>query len=471
VIRVALEAVAIAALAYFAALNAIYLVFTIIAWRGLTGHRRQRMYAAVDEAFASPLTPGISVVLPAYNESAGIVDSVRSLLALRYPVHEVVVVNDGSHDATLERLRAAFDLVPIRKALRNELRTAPVRGVFASRRERGLIVVDKENGGKADALNCGLNASRHEYICAVDADAMLEEDALIRVAQPVLDDPELVAATGGIVRIANGCTVDHGRVVDVALPRSSLARLQVVEYFRAFLVGRMGWSRLDALLIVSGAFGLFNRELVEEVGGWSSRAVGEDIELVISLHDYLRRRGERYRIDFVPDPVCWTECPEDLRALSSQRRRWQRGLGESLWRHRRMTANPKYGFLGLVAIPYFIIFEFVGPLMQVLGYPIVLAAFLTGAVSLAFVGAFLALAVLLGVLLSVSALGLEELSFRRYTRAREAGTLLVYAVLENFGYRQLNDFWKLQAFAELLRRKGEWGEMRRRGLGLQSPPS
>jgi cellulose synthase/poly-beta-1,6-N-acetylglucosamine synthase-like glycosyltransferase len=471
VIRVALEAVAIAALAYFAALNAIYLVFTIIAWRGLTGHRRQRMYAAVDEAFASPLTPGISVVLPAYNESAGIVDSVRSLLALRYPVHEVVVVNDGSHDATLERLRAAFDLVPIRKALRDELRTAPVRGVFASRRERGLIVVDKENGGKADALNCGLNASRHEYICAVDADAMLEEDALIRVAQPVLDDPELVAATGGIVRIANGCTVDHGRVVDVALPRSSLARLQVVEYFRAFLVGRMGWSRLDALLIVSGAFGLFNRELVEEVGGWSSRAVGEDIELVISLHDYLRRRGERYRIDFVPDPVCWTECPEDLRALSSQRRRWQRGLGESLWRHRRMTANPKYGFLGLVAIPYFIIFEFVGPLMQVLGYPIVLAAFLTGAVSLAFVGAFLALAVLLGVLLSVSALGLEELSFRRYTRAREAGTLLVYAVLENFGYRQLNDFWKLQAFAQLLRRKGEWGEMRRRGLGLQSPPS
>jgi cellulose synthase/poly-beta-1,6-N-acetylglucosamine synthase-like glycosyltransferase len=471
VIRVALEAVAIAALAYFAALNAIYLVFTIIAWRGLTGHRRQRMYAAVDEAFASPLTPGISVVLPAYNESAGIVDSVRSLLALRYPVHEVVVVNDGSHDATLERLGAAFDLVPIRKALRDELRTAPVRGVFASRRERGLIVVDKENGGKADALNCGLNASRHEYICAVDADAMLEEDALIRVAQPVLDDPELVAATGGIVRIANGCTVDHGRVVDVALPRSSLARLQVVEYFRAFLVGRMGWSRLDALLIVSGAFGLFNRELVEEVGGWSSRAVGEDIELVISLHDYLRRRGERYRIDFVPDPVCWTECPEDLRALSSQRRRWQRGLGESLWRHRRMTANPKYGFLGLVAIPYFIIFEFVGPLMQVLGYPIVLAAFLTGAVSLAFVGAFLALAVLLGILLSVSALGLEELSFRRYTRAREAGTLLVYAVLENFGYRQLNDFWKLQAFAQLLRRKGEWGEMRRRGLGLQSPPS
>jgi cellulose synthase/poly-beta-1,6-N-acetylglucosamine synthase-like glycosyltransferase len=256
-----------------------------------------------------------------------------------------------------------------------------------------------------------------------------------------------------------------------ALPRSSLARLQVVEYFRAFLVGRMGWSRLDALLIVSGAFGLFNRELVEEVGGWSSRTVGEDIELVISLHDYLRRRGERYRIDFVPDPVCWTECPEDLRALSSQRRRWQRGLGESLWRHRRMTANPKYGFLGLVAIPYFIVFEFVGPLMQVLGYPIVLAAFLTGAVSLAFVGAFLALAVLLGILLSVSALGLEELSFRRYTRAREAATLFVYAVLENFGYRQLNDFWKLQAFADLLRRKGEWGEMRRRGLGLQSPPS
>jgi cellulose synthase/poly-beta-1,6-N-acetylglucosamine synthase-like glycosyltransferase len=469
VIRVGLELLAVVALAYFAALNALYLVFTVIAWRGLTRHRREREYAAVDEAFASPLTPGISVVLPAYNEAEGIVDSVRSLLALRYPEHEVVVVNDGSRDSTMDLLRSSFDLVPIRKALRDVLTTAPVRGVFASRRERGLLVVDKENGGKADALNCGVNASRHQYICAVDADAMLEEDALLSVAQPVLDDPQLVAATGGIVRIANGCSVDHGRVVDVALPGNSLARLQIVEYFRAFLVGRMGWSRLGGLLIVSGAFGLFNRQLIEDVGGWSPTTVGEDIELVISLHEYLLTREEEYRIDFVPDPVCWTECPEDLRTLSSQRRRWQRGLGQSLWRHRRMAFNPRYGLLGLLAIPYFVVFELVGPLLQVLGYPIVLAAFLTGAVSLAFVGAFLAMAILLGVLLSVSALGLEELSFRRYTRARDAAILFAYAVVENFGYRQLNDFWKVKALAELLRRKDDWGEMRRRGLGLQSP--
>jgi cellulose synthase/poly-beta-1,6-N-acetylglucosamine synthase-like glycosyltransferase len=465
-----LEVLAVVALAYFAALNAIYLVFTVIAWRGLTRHRRRRLYAAVDEAFASPLTQGVSLVVPAYNEAEGIVDSARSLLALRYPEHEVIIVNDGSRDDTMDRLQAAFDLVPIRKALREVLATAPVRQVFASRRERGLLVVDKENGGKADALNCGVQASRHPYICAVDADAMLEEDALIRIAQPVLDDPELVAATGGIVRIANGCKVDHGRVIDVALPHSSVARFQVVEYLRAFLVGRMGWSRLNAVLIVSGAFGLFNRGLVEEVGGWSAQTVGEDIELVISLHHHLQRRGKPYRIDFVPDPVCWTECPEDLKALSSQRRRWQRGLGESLWRHRRMAGNPKYGLVGVIGVPYFITFEFVGPILQLLGYPIVLAAFLTGGVSLAFVGAFLSMAILLGILLSVSALGLEELSFRRYARAREAGTLLLYAVLENFGYRQLNDFWKVQAFAELVRRKRDWGEMRRRGLGLQSPP-
>lgn len=466
--RVVLELLAVVALVYYAILNGLYLLFTAIAWRGITHHRRERAYSATAEAFSSPLTPPVSLLLPAYNEEAGIVESVRSLLGLRYPEFEIVVVSDGSSDGTLGRLREAFELVPVRKALRDGIPTMPVRAAYSSRRHPELSVVDKENGGKADALNCGVNVARYPYVCAIDADAMLEEDALLRVAKPMLQDPDLVAATGGIVRIANGCVVEHGQVKAVGLPRSRLATMQVVEYFRAFLVGRVGWSRIGSLLIISGAFGLFRRSLVEAVGGWATNTVGEDVELVLRLHRHLRERGEEYRIEFVPDPVCWTEAPEDLRQLSRQRRRWQRGLAEALWSHRRLWGNPRYGLLGTVAVPYFLFFELLGPVLQLLGYPFVVAAFALGAVALPFLLAFLAMALLLGILLSVSALALEEFSFRRHARGREVARLLLFAVLENLGYRQLNDFWRLQAFVDLARGRRHWGEMRRRGLGYAS---
>ena len=460
----ALEVVAVGAFGYFVALNAVYLGLTAIAWRTIDRHRREQAYAATDEAFASPLTPPVSVLLPAYDEEVGIVESARSLLALRYPEHEVIVVNDGSSDGTLAALTEAFALEPVRKVLRESIATAPVRGTYASRRHANLFVVDKANGGKADALNAGVNAARYPYVCAVDADAVLEEDALLRVAKPILDDPELVAATGGIVRIANGCRIENGQVLDVALPSSRLATLQVVEYFRAFLVGRVGWSRLRSLLIISGAFGLFRRSLVEAVGGWSTTTVGEDVELVVRLHRHLRERGEDYRVEFVADPVCWTEAPEDLRQLSRQRRRWQRGLVETLWRHRSIVGNPRYGALGLVAAPYFVVFEVLGPAIEVLGIPAVLASAALGSVSGTFLLAFLVASILLGVLLSVTALALEELGFRRHGRHRDAARLLAFAVVENFGYRQLTSFWRLHAFVDLARRRRGWGAMQRRGL-------
>jgi cellulose synthase/poly-beta-1,6-N-acetylglucosamine synthase-like glycosyltransferase len=460
-----LQLFAVVAFVYFAALNAIYMAFTGVAWRGVTRHLRARRYAPVDEAFASPLTPAISILLPAFNEEAGIVDSVRSLLALRYPVYEIVVVNDGSTDATIARLVEAFDLVPIRKALRATVPSQPIHAAYASRRHPELLVLDKANGGKADALNAGLDAARFPYVCAIDADAMLETDALIRVAKPMLDDPRLVAAAGGIVRIANGCRVEHGRVVDVGLPRSRLATLQVVEYFRAFLVGRMGWSSVRSLLIISGAFGLFQRSLVEAVGGWWTETVGEDVELVVRLHRYLRERGESYRIQFIPDPVCWTEAPEDLRTLARQRRRWHRGLAQTLWRHRGVLGRPRFGALGLVAFPYFVIFEFLGPLIQLAGLPVTVYAYHTGRLSLTFVVGFLIVSVLLGILLSAAALALEEFSFRRHQRWRDVARLLAFAVFENVGYRQLNDFWRVLAFVDLARRRHAWGAQRRRGIG------
>lgn len=466
----ALVVTSVITIGYFAILNGLYLTFTAVAWRTLGRHLRGRAYSAVEEAFDSPFTPGITVILPAFNESAGIVQSVYSLLALRYPKYEVVVVNDGSTDDTVPRLRDAFDLVPAHRAIRDSIPTRPIAGSYVSRRNPNLWVLDKANGGKADALNAGLEVARQPYVCAIDADALIETDALLRVAAPILADPERVIATGGIVRIANGSTIDHGRVTSVRLPRNPLAVLQVLEYFRAFLIGRVGWTRLNALLIISGAFGLFQREAVEEVGGFATDTVGEDMELVVRLHRHFRERGVPYRIEFVADPVCWTEVPGDIGSLSRQRRRWHRGLGQTLWRHRRALGNPRYGAFGLLALPYFLLFEFLGPVIETVGAVLIVVAFAVGDLSAASFVAFLLLALLVGIVLSIAALALEEFNFHRHQRTRDVVSMVIYSVLENLGYRQLNDLWRVLSLVDLARRRGGWGAQRRRGIGNLAAP-
>jgi cellulose synthase/poly-beta-1,6-N-acetylglucosamine synthase-like glycosyltransferase len=467
-----LEVLSWIALVFFVVQVCIYVWFTLVAWRRLAAFRRARAYAALDEIFASPFAPDVSLILPAYNEEAGIVASATSLLDLRYPRHEVIVVNDGSTDGTLERLREAFDLVPVREALRSRIPAQPVRGAYVSLRRRNLWVLDKPNGGKADALNVGINAASHPYFCAVDADAILEEDSLLRIVKPVIDDPDLMAAAAGIIRIANGATIVDGRMLDFRLPRSGLAVMQVVEYFRAFLIGRLGWDNVGGLLIVSGAFGLFRRDLVEAVGGYAHGTVGEDIELVVRLHAYLRTRGEPYRISFVPEPTCWTEAPENLRTLGTQRRRWARGLGETLWRHRRMIGNPRYGVVGLAALPYFLVFEFLGAILELAGIGVVIVAVLVGAVSIPFLVTFIVVAILCWILLSFSAILLEEFAIRRYRRGTDMARLVLFSVFEAFGYRQLNSWWRCRAWVDLARGRKEWGAMQRRGLerATDAPP-
>jgi cellulose synthase/poly-beta-1,6-N-acetylglucosamine synthase-like glycosyltransferase len=453
----------VVAFVYYAVLNCLYLLLTVLAWFGMTGEVRARRHVALDEVFRSPLTPGISVLVPAFNEEAVIVESVRSLLGLRYPRHEVVVVSDGSTDNTIDVLNEAFDIAPVRKALRNGVSTAPVRGTYVSRRDRRLVVVDKDNGGRSDALNVGLRAARHPYVCVIDADSLLEADALLKVSKPILDDPDVLAATGGTIRIANNCRVDHGRVVQARVPTKALPTVQVLEYLRAFLVGRVGWSRMNALGIISGAFGLFHRSLVETVGGYSTETVGEDFELTLRLHRYLHERDEPYRIAFVSDPVCWTEVPDDLATLSRQRRRWQRGLWEGLRRHQRMFFNPHYGVVGLVVIPYFAIFEFLSPVFALFGLLVTVLLWVLGVVSTSYILLFLAVSIGMGLLLTTAALSLEELAFRRYRRG-EMVRLLGYAVLENFGYHQLHDIWRTIGYLDIARGKKGWGEQKRRGF-------
>lgn len=455
---------------YFLVLNGLYLFLTALAWRDMGSELRARRYLALDEVFRSPLTPGVSVIVPAFNEQAVIVDSVRSLLALRYPRHEVVVVSDGSTDRTIAVLEEEFDLAPVRVALRNGISTAAVRATYVSRTHPNLLVVDKENGGRSDALNAGVNAARNPYVCVIDADSMLEPDALLKVSKPILDDPQLLAATGGTIRIVNSCRVDYGRVVDVRAPRSRLATIQVLEYLRAFLVARVGWSSLNALGIISGAFGLFHRSLVEAAGGYWNDTVGEDFELTIRIHRHLRERGEPYRIGFVSDPVCWTEVPEQFATLSRQRRRWQRGLWEGVRRHRRMIGNPRYGVIGLVAMPYFLIFEFLSPVFALTGLLITVVWWILGGLSTFYFIAFLLVSLGLGLLLTTAALALEEFNYHRYHRRRDVARLLAYAVFENLGYHQLHDVWRAIGYLDIARGKTGWGAQPRRGFGTSTDP-
>jgi cellulose synthase/poly-beta-1,6-N-acetylglucosamine synthase-like glycosyltransferase len=459
-----LVAFSVCSFMYFAVLNGTYMLLTVLAGVQMGREVRSREYLGLDELFRSPLTPGISVLVPAFNEEAVIVESVRSLLSLRYPRHEVVVTSDGSTDGTIATLVEAFDLAPVRIAPRDGVPTATVRQTYVSRRHSNLLVVDKDNGGRSDALNAGLNVARHPYVCVIDADSLLEDDALLKVAKPILDDPDLLAATGGTIRIANGCRVDHGRVIEARLPSSRLATVQVLEYFRAFLVARVGWSRLNALGIISGAFGLFHRSLLETVGGYWTPTVGEDFELTLRLHRHLRERGEPYRIAFVSDPVCWTEVPEQFATLGRQRRRWQRGLWEGLRRHQPMLLNRRYGAVGLVAMPYFALFEFLSPVFSLAGILITIVLWLLGVLSATYFLAFLLVSIGLGVLLTTAALVLEEFSYRGYRRGSEIVRLLCYAVLENVGYHQLHDVWRALGLLDIARGTTGWGAQQRRGF-------
>jgi len=453
-------------LVYFLLLNGSYILLAVLALKELHRHRSRMKSVDVVELSTQAGAIAVTLIAPAYNEESTAVESVRSLLTLEYQAYEILVVNDGSRDATLDRLREAYDLEEVPRAPLARLPTARIRGVLRSRIHDNLWVIDKENGGKADALNAGLSYCQTPLFCAMDADSLLERDALARVVRPFLEDARTVAV-GGMLRVANGCTLRHGQVTEIGLPRNLLAQFQVMEYLRAFLAGRMGWDALNASLIISGAFGVFRRAEAVEVGGYATDTVGEDMELVVRLHRYLRERGRPYRIGFVPDPVAWTEVPEGFRSLGRQRDRWQRGLLQSLFRHRVMLLNPRYGRVGTVAYPYFFFLEGLGPLLEIVGYGSVLLAVLAGRVSFAFISAFLGVAVLLGVVLSVLAVVMEELNFRRYPRFGQIAWLFVIALLENLGYRQLNAWWRFRGTISAVRRKAGWGEMKRKGFRVQ----
>ena len=453
---------------YYLLSNLIYLFLLITAIFKNVVHRHRLASLRLEQLSSSPFTPPITVLVPARNEEKCIVDSVHSLLLLDHPDLELIIVNDGSTDGTLEELKRAYDLRSARLLYIPDIPTAPLRGIYKSRVEPRLTVLDKASVGcKADAINAGINAATSPYICVVDADSMLEKDALLRIMAGVFSDPSRVLAVGGIVRILNGCRVVHGELQEVRLPKRSIEVLQVIEYLRAFLIGREAWSQIDALPIISGAFGIFQKNLVKKVGGFRRDAIGEDFDLVVKLHRHLRDQRKPYHIDFIPDPTCWTEVPSDLRSLARQRARWHKGLLDTLWLNRDMLFRRRYGRVGTLVLPYMWIFELLAPVVELFGYSSMALAVIVGVLSWDFLILFLFFGYAFATLISIGSILLEEMTYRRYSRRREVARLLVYCLFEHFPYRQLTMIWRLQGLWQYFRGDLQWKAMKRAGSNVE----
>ncbi len=457
-------------LLYFLGVNGWYLILLV---SSLLEMRRHMLVIANESRYlllSSTLSPTISILAPAFNEEATIEGSLRALLALQYPRLEVIVISDGSKDRTVEVLIERFDLVPVKTIYEQRIKTKPVRNLYRSSTYPALVVVDKENGGKADALNVGLSFAGSELVCAMDADTLIEADGLQRMVRPFLYSTDVVA-TGGTIRVVNGSEVRFGRVIRTRVPTNPLAGIQVVEYLRAFLFGRLGWNRLGGNIIISGAFGLFRRESVLNAGGYLYDTVGEDMELVLRLKRLSYEQPGPGKIAFVPDSVAWTEVPESTRVLGRQRDRWHRGLADVLWRHRRMLLNPRYGVTGLVVLPYYVFVELLAPVVELAGLATLVLGLVFGIVDWSFAALFFLTAYGLGTALTAFTLIIEDLSFHRYDTFRDRGMLFWWALLENLGYRQMTVYWRLRGLWKFLRGRKDWGAMERKGFKPLAVPT
>jgi cellulose synthase/poly-beta-1,6-N-acetylglucosamine synthase-like glycosyltransferase len=449
---------------YFVLWNVSQIAMSPLAAVTLWRHRQRQTRRArglVKGVFVHPL---VSIVVPAFNEELTIVQSIRALLSLDYQPRELVIVNDGSTDGTLAVLEQTFALVSAPVAFDQPLRSAPVRGIYRSISESDLVVVDKRNGGsKADGVNAGINAASGTLVLVIDADTVLEPDALSRAVLPFLEDPTTVA-TGAGVGIANGCRIEGGRVIDIALSRSWFARFQAVEYMRAFLLFRLACASQNAVVIISGAFGLFRRDAVIAVGGYDKTAIGEDMDLTIRMQRHFRARREPVRIAFDPNTLAWTQAPEDWGSLRSQRYRWRRGLLQSLWRYRGMIGNPRFGIVGLGSLPYVAFFEGLGPLIEAGGLLVTIGAAVLGYLNWEYSAMMIAVSVLFGAAVTLLAVLLSDVTSRQYVQGRDLALLIAVAIVESFGYRQLNALWGCVGTFQAMTGKGGWGSMKRQAF-------
>ncbi|MBN2638926.1 MAG: glycosyltransferase family 2 protein [Bacteroidales bacterium] len=445
-----------------------YVILAVISAFALKRYIKNLKLTDYDRIISSPFAPSVSVVAPAFNESATITENIRSLLSLYYHDFEVVIVNDGSTDDTLQKVIDLYNMEPVDYAVHYAVDCKRIRGVYKSKNKSfsRLTLVDKENGGKADALNAGINISSNDYFLAIDVDSLVEHDALLKLIKPLLDETDKkVIATGGVVRIANSCTIKGGQVIKARVPSNIWARFQVLEYTRAFLMGRMAWSKLNGLLIISGAVGMFDKEIVIACGGYFTKTVGEDMELVVRMRKYMEKKGLAYKVAYVPDPLLWTEAPEDARILKRQRNRWTRGTIDTIMLHKDLFFNPKYGIMGMLSFPYWVFFEWLAPIIEVLGFAYFIFLFFAGSINWYFFLLLLAFVYGFAVAFSTYSILFEELTYHRYHKKRDVLKLFLIAWIEPFFYQPINMMWAIAGnWDYFVRKKSGWGTMKRKGF-------
>ncbi|WP_026838173.1 glycosyltransferase family 2 protein [Gillisia sp. JM1] len=443
-----------------------YLFTAIYSLKEIRDYKRRNNFEDDIALLQSLNLPAISILAPAFNEGLNIVENVRSLLTINYPSFEIVIINDGSSDNSMELLFAEYELEKKDVLYHNFVKTKDIKGIYKSKNKafKNLTVVDKENGGKADALNTGINICQNSVICCIDVDCILENDAMLKLIKPFLNNGNKVIASGGVIRVANSCVIEDGRIIEVKLPDSFVARVQVLEYFRAFLMGRMAWSRVDGLLLISGAFGMFDKQIVIEAGGYDTNTVGEDMELLVRMRRMMQERNVPYTVGFVPDPLCWTEVPQTWEILKRQRNRWTRGTAETLWIHKKMMFNPKYKILGMLSTPFWFFFEWLAPLIEFTGILFFIILFILGQVSWQIFLTFFLAVYSFAILFSVTALFFEEYSFQQYKKPSYIFRLIGTALLEPIIYHPVIMWSAVMGNLDLLRGKNSWGVMSRAGL-------
>lgn len=443
-----------------------YVVLTLLSAIEMNGYMKKNSYVNYREILVSPLAPPVSILAPAYNEEATIIENIRSLLSLHYGNYEVIIINDGSKDSTFQRIFDYYQLEKVDYAVHYQINCQEIKGVYKSKLPSfsKLTVVDKINGGKSDALNAGINVSSKDLILCIDVDCIVQEDAILKLAKPYLEEKYQVIASGGVVRIANSCKVEDGKLVEVNMPRNLWPRFQVLEYIRAFLMGRMAWSRLNGLLIISGAMGLFDKEVVIKVGGYDKDTVGEDMELVVRMRRYMYEQDRRFKVVYIPDPLCWTEAPADLQILGRQRNRWTRGTIETLWIHKDLFFNPRYGILGMLSYPYWLFFEWLAPIIEFLGISIFILLAILGNINWEFSLILISMVYFFSIALSTVAVLFEEMSYQQYTKGRDLVKLLLVAFLEPILYHPLTVYWAIKGNIHKFIGKKNWGNMVRKGF-------
>ncbi len=447
-----------------------YVILGIVSAVTLRRYLRKNSYIDYNQLMLSPFVPKLSVIVPAYNESRSSIDNIAALLSLYYRDFDVIFVNDGSKDGTLEKVIEAYDLEKVNYAFDYRLPSERIRAIYKSKKHvhRRLTVIDKINGGKADALNAGINVSRSDLIVCVDADSIMEPDALLKLVKPFLEETDKkVIATGGVIRIANSCDIEDGQIKQINLPKDFFARIQVLEYTRAFLMARMAWSKLDGLLLISGALGMFDREVVIRAGGYDINSVGEDMELVVRMRRYMVENKMPYIVTYIPDPLCWTEVPTRIKIHQSQRNRWTRGTMETLFKHIKVFFNPKYGKFGMWGYPYWFFYEWLAPLLEFFGLVYFTILAFLGWVNWSFFFLLLAFVYTFAVSLSIWAVLFEERTYHKYNSRKDVLKLVGTAFLEPLFYHPLTVIWAIRANIEYLFGKRGWGKMEHMGFGKE----